>query len=616
LSRSRQTSSLSSQFALPSQATNSENTEQIIQFGDTQAYGEKLVNETRFQYIRDRNNQASSDFTPTINVQGAFTGGGNNLGDYRDNQDHYELQDYVSVANGNHFFKFGVRYRTVRDANRSTGGFNGQFIFPSITTYQITQQGIANGLTPQQIRAAGGGASQFSIASGNPNIIVSVQDAGLYVEDDWKLRPNMTFSYGLRFETQTGMADHADFAPRFGYAWSIGTKKDKPPVAVLRAGIGIFYQRFASTNILNAERQDGVRQQSYVVNAPDFYPEIPSTATLSPQVSPTVYRISPLLHAPYSVQEGVSLEKTFAKKLNVSLNYIHMRGVDLLLTRNINAPLPGTYDPDVPTSGIRPFGGNQNIYQYETEGASKRNRVFANVSLRTKSAGLFGYYMLSFAKSNTGSGGFPSNQYDLHVDYGRGSNDIHHRLFMGGYVRLPYKFSINPFLIYQSSAPFNITVGQDLNGDAQFNDRPAFATDLGRPSVYRTRWGNFDASPLPGQKIIPINYGTAPSSFTANFHLSRSFSFGPVVPNPASTPPADAKAQVKPQKPEPKKPEIERRYHLNLGVSAQNAFNYVNPAPPVGVLSSSLFGKSTALGSNFSSPEANRTIYLNLGFSF
>jgi hypothetical protein len=609
LDKSTQTNSLASQFSLPTQATSSNSTSQTLQFSDTQTYGERTVNETRFQYIRSRNNQTATSHDPTLTVQGAFTGGGNNLGDNRDNQDSYELQDYLSIAAGNHFIKFGGRYRATRDANRSTGGFNGNFIFPSITAYQLTEQGLAHGVDPATIRANGGGASQFSIVTGNPAITVLMQDLGVYLEDDWKMRPDMTLSYGMRFETQTGIHDHADVAPRIGYAWSIG-HKNKPPIAVLRTGIGIFYTRFSSTYIANADRQNGIAELQYVVNSPDSYPNFPSI-TSADAASPTIYRISPLLHTPYTVQDGVSLDKTIAKKLNISLNYIHSRGVDLLLTRNINAPLPGTYNPNDPTSGVRPFGGLQNIYEYESEGAAKRNRLFANVSLRTKPVTLFGYYMLGFNKANTaGAGSFPSNQYDLHVDYGRASNDIHHRLFLGGFVNLPYRFSFAPFIIYQSSTPFNITIGNDLNGDAQFNDRPAFATDLNRPSVYRTKWGNFDAAPLPGQTIIPINYGNGPSYFTANLRIDRSFSFGPAVPDNSPPPPPGAKNP-------PKKKEIDRRYNLVFSVAGQNIFNYVNPAAPVGVLTSPLFGESTALGSVFSSSTAaNRSIYLDVGFRF
>ncbi len=89
---------------------------------------------------------------------------------------------------------------------------------------------------------------------------------------------------------------------------------------------------------------------------------------------------------------------------------------------------------------------------------------------------------------------------------------------------------MNPFLVYQSSAPFNIVVGQDLNGDNQFNDRPTFATDLTRPSVVHTQWGTFDTQPIAGQTVIPINYGKGPSTVIFNTRLQKNFNFGPALP--------------------------------------------------------------------------------------
>ncbi len=197
------------------------------------------------------------------------------------------------------------------------------------------------------------------------------------------------------------------------------------------------------------------------------------------------------------VQQSVSLDKEFFKHLTLSVDYTYYRGVDQLITRNINAPLPGTYNPADPTSGVRPYGTLQNIYEYDSLATTKRNRIFTNFHLRFNPLLLYGYYIFGHSNSNTGGpSSFPLNQYDLHVDYGRATEDIRNRFYLGGLVTLPLKLQLNPFLVTQSNAPFNITIGQDLNGDSQFNDRPAFATDLSRPSVYHTKWGTFDADPL------------------------------------------------------------------------------------------------------------------------
>src|SRR5207253_556548 len=123
-------------------------------------------------------------------------------------------------------------------------------------------------------------------------------------------------------------------------------------------------------------------------------------------------------------------------------------------------------------------------------------------------------------------GSFPTNQYDRSGDYGRTAFDIRHRFVVVGSVTLPYGIRLNPFITAQSGAPFNISTGQDLNGDSIFNDRPAFATDLARPGVKVNRFGAFDPNPIAGQTIIPVNYGNGPSQIFVNMRISKSFGIG------------------------------------------------------------------------------------------
>ena len=122
---------------------------------------------------------------------------------------------------------------------------------------------------------------------------VNYFDLEPYVEDDWKARPNMTISGGLRFETQDHIHDHADFAPRLGIAWGLG--KGKSTKTVLRAGFGVFYDRFGESYILNAERLNGINQQQYIVPSPNFLPTVPSTV-------PPVSTLSQALLRPRSIK--------------------------------------------------------------------------------------------------------------------------------------------------------------------------------------------------------------------------------------------------------------------------------------------------------------------------
>ncbi|MGC2197187.1 MAG: carboxypeptidase regulatory-like domain-containing protein, partial [Terriglobales bacterium] len=501
---------------LQDQGINSINTEHTLQLSDTQVLSTRVINETRFQYLRESSRDAPVSTAPTVAVPGAFIRGGSSGGTSTDHQNHYELQNYTSMALGNHLLKFGGRLRAVHDVNLATDGFNGSWTFQNLAFYQAQQ--------PFQfsINAVPGAA-----VSTAPTVTVNVVDAGVYIQDDWRLRPNLTLSYGLRFETQNAIHDHGDFAPRVAIAWGIGGGQKSAPKTVLRAGFGMFYERFLEGEVLQAERLNGTTQLQYIAQAPSSgmpipgvtYPDIPSPSQLQ-QGSPTLYQIDPRFRAPYIVQSAISLERQISKVANVSVSYLNSRGFDQLLTRNINAPVPPATDPTDPN--LRPFGTLENIYQYTTEGIFRQNQMIVSSNVRAGAKlTLFGFYTLNSVNANT-SGGFPSNQYNLDQDYGRTTYGIRHRVFVGGSVSGPYGFRLSPFLIATSGVPYNVTVGEDLNGDSLYNDRPAFSGECSQP----TSPCYYNANPASQDTRVPINYLTGPPQFTLNLRLSKTFGFG------------------------------------------------------------------------------------------
>ena len=644
------------QFSLPTVGFNSHGTEQTVQISDTQVISPTIVNETRFQYIRQTNNQIPLSTDPTLVVQGAFTGGGSPTGTITTKQDHYELQNYTSIAHGHHFIKFGGRLRDTLYSSDEDSGFNGTYNFSSLNAYQITTVGLQQGLTPQQIRAMGGGASQFSIITGQALSDVSMLDIGLYAEDEWRIKPNLSLTAGLRYETQTGIPYKGDWAPRLSLAWGLGHGKT-PPKTVLRAGYGIFYDRFSYNYLLEAERQNGITQLQYVVNQPDFYPLIPPPSELAKlaKTSPTIYQVAPNIEPGYILQAAFSVERQITKSSTLSVTYLNARGEHQFFLRNANAPLPGTYNPDDPTSGVRPFGGTANVYQYNSEGVFVQNQLITNyrVNVGTK-VSLFGFYSLNFANSDLGAGGggggggsffgggsssaaFIMNSYDPMEDWGRAGFDVRNRFVLGGSISLKYGLRLNPFIIAQSGAPFNIIVGQDLNGDSIFNDRPALGTTAGPGgTVYVTPWGTFNSVPIAGQPIAPINTGSATPLFTLNLRLSKTFGLGPKLERTAMTGGGGGQhggggggghggggglggrgLSGGGGNPFSFGNETTHRYNLTFTVSARNLLNNVNYAPPVGNLDSPIFGTANSLaGPPFSSGSANRRIDLQMLFSF
>ena len=625
-------------FSLPTTGFNSHSTEQTVQISDTQIINPNIINETRFQYIRDSDNQDPLSFDPTIIVQGNFTGGGSSAGISIGNQNHYELQNYTSIAHGKHFIKFGGRLRGTQYSSTQNSGFNGTYTFSSLTDYQL------------------GIPSQFSLVAGAPLSDVSTLDIGLYAEDEWRMSPNMSLSYGLRYETQTGIPYEGDWAPRLSFSWGLG--HSKAPKTIIRAGYGIFYDRFSYDYLLQAERYNGVTQQQYVVPNPTFYPLIPTPAQLAKlsTSSPTMYEVQSNLHVPYTMEAAVSVERQITKNANLGITYLNSRGVHQLFLRNANAPLPGTYNPADPNSGIRPLGNNTNVYQYNSGGVFEENQLITNfrVSLGEKLS-LFGFYSLNYANSDLGSGGpisigsggegfggtfaggggesaqFVMNSYDPMEDWGPATFDVRNRLVLGGSWSLPHAFRLSPFVIAQSGTPFNITVGQDLNGDSIFNDRPALASTAGPGGqVYVTPYGTFNSVPLPGQTITSINHGGSPAVFTLNLRLSKTIGLGPKTESRVAGGPGGGHSHGgglggrgltggggRGGGPFMFGGETNRKYNLTFSVSARNLFNIVNYASPVGLLGSDQFGTSNALaGPPFSSGSAVRRIDLQMLFSF
>ncbi len=582
-------------FTLPSQSYRSSMMEHSVQATETMLAGASTVNETRFQFRHQNATQTPDSSDPSIVVANAFNGGGASAGLHDFIHHHYEVQNYTTKITNAHTWRFGARLRAVSIVDKSGQNFNGTYTFggayapvlgandqpvvpgvicnpatpaegcttiTSIEQYRRTLLFGQMGMPAQMIRALGGGATQFSINTGDPVVYVGGVDAGLFAGDDWKVKPNLTLSLGVRYETQDNIRDHSDFAPRVAFAWAPGgPAKNKTPNTVIRGGFGIFYDRFSEQNILVAQRYNGINQQQFIIVNPDSYPAIPSQAMLEESgTQQIVHTISSSVRAPYVMQSSIGVERQLPKKTTLAVTYTNSHGLHELRSRNINAPFaPGVY----------PYPNKGPIYEMESTGLYNQDLLLTNVNSRlTSKISLFGTYSLANARSNTdGLSTFPANQYSMLGEYGPASNDIRNRVSLGGSITSKFGLLWNPFIILQSGAPFNITTSQDIYNDTVLTARPGFATDPNQSGVISTSYGSFDPDPAPGEKIVPRNYGRGPGEFAVNLRLSRAFVYR-----------------------EHKK--------LTLSVSARNLLNHLNPGPIVGNINSPLFGESNQIGGN------------------
>jgi hypothetical protein len=571
-------------FSLPTRIYNSRDGEDTVQFAETGVYGLHTVNETRARYSRQRSSQRGDAGLPTTVVLDAFTGGGPPMSLSFTNQDRIEIQNMTTVTRGVHLVRWGGRLRGVDLRDQDTTNYTGTFTFSSLDSYRTTLMGRQAGWSAQQIRAAGGGASQFSLAAGDPLASLSQFDFGFFALDDWRARPNLTLSLGVRYEAQTRIDDHHDLAPRIGVAWGLAPA-GKTAKTVLRAGAGLFYDRVSESLSLDALRRDGIHQQQFVLDSPDFYPVVPSLSQLlGSRVPQSIRELDARIRAPYMAQLGVGVERQLPRNLVLAVNYLHSRGFHNLRSRDI-AVSGGISVPDVAA-----------IYLYESSGIFKQDQLVTSLNARINPKISFnGSYTLGKAQSDTdGAGTFPANSYDLRPEYGRAGFDVRHRVQFSGSFAAPWGLRFSPMLVATSTRPFNITMGRDLNGDTLFTDRPAFATDLTRASVVKTAFGAFDLAPLPGQTIIPRNYGVGPALVSLNLRVAKTFKLG-----------KEAKGKRDPME-------------LTFTALSRNLLNHPNLALPDGNLSSPYFGESTALvsGGGGNSASGNRRIELQCRLAF
>jgi hypothetical protein len=558
-------------IAFPSSGYSSSVTEQTVHVVETAVLSPKAVNELRFQFERQNSLLASQSSAPGLYVSQSFVSGGSGYSapgyaSSYDLENDYELQNYTSVTWGMHTTKFGARVRASVLDDSSPKGFNGtyQFLggsFPeldanlqpipnsrvtlkSIDQYLLTVRLLNSGKSSADVNGMGYGPSKYTVSAGNPYIGLHQMDFGPFLQDDWRVRPNLTVSLGARFESQTNIPDHFDVAPRFGFAWSPDAKAGGGrSKTVVRGGWGIFYDRFDAASVETALRYKSNSQATYTLNRPAIYDAafdtpIPLADLTSGSISAAQrYQIDSSLEVPRLMQTAIGVERQLFGQTRLSVNFMNSRGVHLLRTRDINAPYPIVGDlPPGALGGLslgRPFGNVGDIYNYESDGGLKQTMVMVNVN---SSVGrwltLFGRYSHNNAHSDTdGLGTLPSNPYNLAADWGRSRISIAHNLFLGGSIMAKWGVRFSPFIVAHSGTPFNITTGTDLflQGQGAATARPSTTGDV---MAYPTSSGTFYFNPVPvvaapgTSNMVERNSGIGAGFIGINLRVSRTWGFG------------------------------------------------------------------------------------------
>ena len=636
-------------FDLPSRGYHSWYDIETVQAAETAIHG-TAVNDLRFQYYRNSYNTSANQTAPQILVPGAFNAGGASSSRSSDIQESFEFQDYTSILKGAHSWRFGVRVREQRDDSISMQNFGGAFSFAggdlapvlgsdnqplagidgqplmaaitSIERYRRTVLFQQLGYSAAQIRALGGGATEFRVAAGQPGLAVGQLDAGVFAGDEWRLRPNVTLNLGLRYEVQSNISDWRNLAPRIAVAWAPrGGARNAQAKTVLRAGFGMFYDRFALANTLAARRYNGMTQQQYVVATPDFFPAVPAIASLGSSLPQTIQEVSSAMRAPYLMQSAFTVERQLPGNTAIATTYTNSHGVHEFRSEDVNAPMPGT--------GVFPLSRGGPVFLMESSGIYNQNQLIANVNTKLNpSLSLFGFYVFNKALSNTdGIGTFPANPRDFSGEYGPASTDVRHRVTAGGSIALRWSVRVSPYLVMQSGAPFDITSGNDYYGTTLYNSRPGFATNAAKPGLVQTAYGLLDPTPDASEALVPRNYGRGRGMVAMNLRIGKAIGFG--RPKEAGGKASGTNAAPAPIGPMTNaglrgvlgSPSTQRRYNLSISMSVRNLLNHTNPGPIVGNITSPLFGSANQIagapnGEGFFETASNRRLELQLRLTF
>ncbi len=460
-----------------SRGTSLDNRDQTITASNVTTISSRTINEARFQFTRSRLGAPVNDtIGPAVNISGVASFGTATFSPLARDIDLFEVVENVATQRGAHSLKGGVDVLYNRVNILFPGAVQGVYTFTSLANFTSG--------TYSSFQQAFGAPSQFQ---SNPNI-------GLFVQDEWKPRADLTLNLGLRYDAQflpdPIHTDTNNFAPRVGLAFAPGNRK-----TVIRAGFGVYFDRLPLRATSNALQRDGskyvVVQLSPTQAGAPLFPNVLAAAPSILLTKPNVTRIDPRIENSYSLQANLQIERELPSNASVSIGYLHLRGLHLLLSRNINVPTLTAQQAGqqgIPNLG-RPDPNFGNISRFESSGDSYYDALIFSFHKR---AGSWANIRLAYAfsKSTDNAGNFffstPQNNFDLRDERGPSDNDQRHRLTVSGSFTAPRRvagasllrrtlggFQFSYIFSYASALPFNIQTGNDRNFDTNFNDRPA-----------------------------------------------------------------------------------------------------------------------------------------------
>jgi hypothetical protein len=393
---------------------------------------------------------------------------------------------HVEGGGGTHDFKGGFEINVSRGPRTINTAFNGEFLF---TQDRLPVPGVPSSYPARYRTATGTGALDRD-----------VDMYAFFLEDNWRVRPGLTLSAGVRYDRQflrgdldgepvpTDMPaeefwarfvdgdlsgrnwiaypnDKNNLGPRIGFAWD--PRNDGR--TVVRGGYGVFFDQIWTNdtgnvvqNYPNVFTRQLANDARVTGIANTFFPGTPPLTLLSATGSTSVQVPNPGAESPSTQQSSLGFQRQIGAQTSVSADYIHVLGLHFRRAYNANARRADGTFPLLPAGTVITVGDYGNRIKSD-QLQLKFERSMANgFSLRTSYT-----YMKVFQFLETAV-----DKANLNADWGPAPNDTRHRVVVSSVYRLPFEIQLGTVLTAMSAPPYNITTGVDSNGDRDINERP------------------------------------------------------------------------------------------------------------------------------------------------
>jgi len=498
------------------------------EIGETAVLSPTLLNSARLQFqlaspITEFDPVIfSTQFVVPISAGGTFTTGTSQAALLMNRQ--YQASDTLSAMWGKHQIKFGADVIIAHTGGNSKefGGpiYLGSFTFKSctLTLAACESQAYLGNLA---------NVATYTQSYGNTSYTVNDALWALFVQDDYKIRRDLTINLGLRYEQQTFTDSRHDFAPRVGFAYNLhGDGK-----TVIRGGFGIYYSQIVDnsqanyaltgpTGVFNytaAPGQVGFPTSITAVPLPAFPAGAqaplrslyirPGESSYLNQFFPT----STLIGYPSQLLNPYSEQWTFGIARQIKTNWV--LSVDYVGSHTLRINRPRDVDP--PTSFIRTAQGQTRtpqaanctrpywLWWYQqngtvcntstatnpqppyaviqsdvNDGYAYYNALDVNLTHRfSQKLSMLASYTWSHAIDNVDPDIPGQNPNDANftgkVENGNAIFDERQRFVLSGVYVLPLKISIGGVNTMGTGLPYNITTGTTNSGDTgATTDRP------------------------------------------------------------------------------------------------------------------------------------------------